>query len=93
MNKNKTNVIWIGKQNWGTTQFDLLELRFSVNLDEMTTLNYSLAFEKAKRLLQSWKWRPLTPIGRIMVIRILFYQNLYICLPQFLPLIINLLKK
>ena len=46
MNKNKTKVIGIGKQkhskdklsvdanlNWGTTQFDLLGLRFSVNLD------------------------------------------------------------
>ena len=65
MNKNKTKVIWIGKQkhskdklsvdanlDWGTTQFDLLGLRYSVNLDEMTTLNYSLAFEKAKKLLQ-----------------------------------------
>ena len=71
INKNKTKMIWIGKQNldWGTTQFDLLALRFSVNLDEMTTLNYSLAFEKAKKLLQSWKWRPLTPIGRITVIK------------------------
>ena len=35
----------------------------------MTTLNYFLAFEKAKTLLQSWKWRPLTPIGRITVIK------------------------
>ena len=73
MNKNKTKVIWIGKRkhskdklsvdanlDWGTTQFDLLGLRFSVNLDEMTTLNYSLAFEKAKKLLQSWQGRPLT---------------------------------
>ena len=59
MNKNKTKVIWIGKRkhskdklsvdanlNWGTTQFDLLGLRFSVNLDKMTTLNYSLDFVK-----------------------------------------------
>ena len=57
MNKTKTKVIWIGKRkhskdklsvdanlDWATTQFDLLGLRFSVNLDEMTTLNYSLAF-------------------------------------------------
>ena len=82
MNKNKTKVIWIVKQkhskdklsvdvnlDWGTIQFYLLGLRFPVNLDKMTTLNYSLAFEKAKKLLQSWKWRPLTPIGRITVIK------------------------
>ena len=56
MNKTKTKVIWIGKQkrskdklsvdanlDYGTTQFYLVELRFSVNLNEMTTLNYSLA--------------------------------------------------
>ena len=35
----------------------------------MTTLNYSLAFEKAKKLLQPWKWRSLTPIDRITVIK------------------------
>ena len=82
VNKNKTKVIWIVKQkhskdklsvdanlDWGTIQFYLLGLRFPVNLDKMTTLNYSLAFEKAKKLLQSWKWRPLTPIGRITVIK------------------------
>ena len=35
----------------------------------MTTLNYFLNFEKAKKLLQSRKWRPLTPIGRITAIK------------------------
>ena len=98
MNKNKTKVIWIGKRkhskdklsvdanlDWGTTQFDLLGLRFSVNLDEMTTLNYSLAFEKAKKLLQSWKWRPLTPIGRITVIKTFIlskFIHLFITIPS-----------
>ena len=54
---------------WGTTQFDLLGIKFSVDLDKMVSLNYSLALEKVKKTLHLWKWRPLTPIGRITVIK------------------------
>ena len=78
MNTTKTKVIWIGdkkhsseklpvshKLEWGTDRFNLLGVLFSVSLDEIPTLNYSTAFEKAK----NWKRRSLTPFGKITIIK------------------------
>ena len=56
MNTTKTKLIWIGRKKyskekinisaklqWGTTTFNLLGIIFSVNLDDMPSLNYSSA--------------------------------------------------
>ena len=98
MNKTKTKVIWIGKRkhtkdklsvnatlDWGTTQFDLLGIRFSVDLDDMIPLNYARALERAKQLLHLWKLRPLTPFGRITVIKALIlskFVHLFTTMPS-----------
>ena len=98
MNKNKTKAIWIGKRkhsidklsvnaplDWGTTQFDLLGIRFSVDLQEMTNLNYSLALEKSEKLLHSWKKRAVTPLGKITVIKTFIiskFAHLFTCIPS-----------
>ena len=98
MNKNKTKVIWIGKRkhsiykllvnaplDWGTTQFDLLGLRFSVDLQEITNLNYSVELEKSEKLLHSWKRRTLNPLGKITVIKTFIISkvtHLFTCIPS-----------
>ena len=82
MNTSKTKLIWIGRKKyskekikvaakleWGTTTFTLLGITFSLNLDDMPSLNYSHAAEKVQKILNSWKGRILTPLGKITVIK------------------------
>ena len=82
MNTTKTKLIWIGRKKyskekinistklqWGTTIFNLLGITFSVNLDDIPSLNYSTTIEKSKKLLNHWKGRILTPLGKINVIK------------------------
>ena len=89
VNSEKTKVIWIGKRknskeklkvslklNWGETRFRLLGLEFSVNLDIMPGLNYEPAIDRIKNIINHWKRRNITPIGKITVIKTLL-------LPQF----------
>ena len=62
INADKTKIIWIGKKSyssekldtdqtlkWGTTSFDLLGINFSVNLEEMTKLNYTPVIASIKK--------------------------------------------
>ena len=78
MNTNKTNVIWIGKKKYskdklqvlvdlecGTTHFNLLGIIFSIDLNEMITLNYSTALENSNILERT---KP-NLFGKIMVIK------------------------
>ena len=84
INSEKTKVIWIGckkhckdklkvqaKLTWGEKRFTLLGLEFSTNLDEMPELNYKNAIQKTKKILNAWKPRNLTPIGRITIVKTL----------------------
>ena len=61
INSEKTNIVWIGskkysqevfhhrlKFNWGTTNFNLLGILFSVDLERMPKLNYSKALKRLK---------------------------------------------
>ena len=92
VNTEKTKLIWIGslkksskklKVNqelcWGETKFSLLGLQFSANLNEMTEINFETAIKKAKTELKSWKYRTLSPIGKIAVLKSLI-------LPKFVHL-------
>ena len=98
MNSEKTKLIWIGsktgtneksvsqKLHWGELRFDLLGITFSCNLNEMPDLNYSQALGRAKQTLNSWKFRCLTPIGKITVIKSLIlskFTHLFGTLPAF----------
>ena len=62
INADKTKIIWIGKKSyssekldtdqtlkWGATSFDLLGINFSVNLEEMTKLNYTPVIASIKK--------------------------------------------
>ena len=96
MNTDKTKVIWIGKKryakdklkvsvklDWGQTEFKLLGLHFSVNLLDIPHLNYSLALKKATSIVNQWKTRLITPIGRIVLIKTMI-------LPQFNHLFLSI---
>ena len=88
MNTTKTKLIWIGRKRysrekldtssklqWGSTTFNLLGIIFSVNLDDMPSLNYSVALEKSKILIANWKKRVLSPIGKITIIKTFTLSN------------------
>jgi hypothetical protein len=83
----KTKAIWIGSQkgsnirlcpnlgiNWETENFKLLGVIFSINLNEMVEINYSI--EEIKRLLASWFKRIITPNGKNVVFKTLALAKL-----------------
>ena len=55
--------------HWGETAFDLLGLKFSVNLDKMIQLNYDKYINQAKETINHWNKRYLTPLGKITVVK------------------------
>ena len=82
MNKEKTKMIWIGekrftkeklsistKLNWGNIEFNLLGIEFSTNLKIISEINYNKAYKKMEAEIEKWKYRYLTPIGRICLIK------------------------
>ena len=82
MNSEKTKLIWIGSKHgskekldvshslqWGESQFNLLGIKFCSNLEEMPHLNFKEALQKAKQVLNPWRSRYLTPLGKISVIK------------------------
>ena len=98
INADKTKIIWIGKKSyssekldtdqtlkWGATSFDLLGINFSVNLEEMTKLNYTPVIASIKKMICTWTQRHLTPIGKITIIKTLALSklsHLFLCLPS-----------
>ena len=97
MNAEKTKVVWIGsemtskrmlntsyKLRWGDSHFNLLGINFSSNLSEMPDLNYENAIMKAKQIINSWRYRYLTPLGKITIIKTLIlskFTHLFMTLP------------
>ena len=86
MNTEKTKMVWIGSREhcreklnisadlqWGDKDFSVLGINFSVNLDTIPELNFNIAMNKAKQLLNCWNSRYLTPIGRITVIKTMVF--------------------
>ena len=89
VNTEKTKLVWLGPKRatlekldvstpleWGTTEFVLLGLEFSVYSNRMVEMNYNKAFEKIERNIRQWKRRYLTPLGKITVIKTLFLSKL-----------------
>lgn len=90
INYTKTKMVWIGskkfsrevfhhtrwKLNWNNSTFDLLGIKFSVTLDEMSSINNEPKLSDIKRILNQWKLRKLTPIGKISVIKTLILPKL-----------------
>ena len=88
VNCDKTKLIWIGskkdskeklnltsKLHWGDSQFTLLGLEISTNLSNIPQINYSKAILKAKRVLNSWRFRYLTPFGKITILKTLILSQ------------------
>ena len=80
MNTENTKMVWIGSRKHcreklnisadlkcGDKDFSFLGINFSVNLDTIPELNFSIAMNKAKQPLNCWNSRYLTPIGRIKI--------------------------
>ena len=98
INNEKTKTIWIGskkfskdvyhhrwKLTWGDTNFSLLGIDFSVNLNDMVYMNYKKQLEKIDKLISQWSRRILTPIGRITIIKTLIISklnHLFLSLPN-----------
>ena len=99
VNSSKTKIIWFGskkfsskvfhhsrwKLDWGATEFVLLGIHFSVDLDKIPDLNYNIQIPKITALIQQWERRSLTPIGRVTVLKSLIVpkiNHLIISLPN-----------
>lgn len=89
INFSKTKLIWIGSKRfsknvyhytrwkffWEQTTFDLLGIKYSVNLDEMIDLNYYNKMEQIVKLIKQWKNRKLTPLGKLSIIKTLLFKR------------------
>ena len=98
VNTDKTQIVWIGKKKyskdkietgrnliWGNSDFNLLGINFSVNLNDIPDNNYDSLIVKIKELLVKWKKRYLTPIGKITIIKALIlpkFNHLFMSLPK-----------
>ena len=64
------------KLDWGTTEFNLLGLQFSVDLNKIPAMNYSLILNKIEKILIRWRKRNLTPVGKITVLKTFVLSSL-----------------
>ena len=84
MNKDKTKLIWIGSKInsksridtnpemlWGENEFTLLGIVFSTDLNNISKMNFEKVLLKATAELNSWKYRILSPIGEITILKTL----------------------
>ena len=69
---------------WGTTEFDLLGIKYSVHLDNMTQINFDKYTNFVHQTINHWNKRYLTPLGKITVIKT-FIMSKYIHLFSALP--------
>ena len=97
MNSDKTKVIWIGckkhskdklnvtaRLEWGVTNFTLLGMEFSTDLEKIPEMNYNKILTQASKIIKSWQYRILTPISKINVIKTLVlskFNHLFISVP------------
>ena len=98
VNFDKTKVIWIGKEKyssnsiktkwklvWNQQSFDMLGIKFHVDLNKMMEINYKSSMSKAEAIIKQWKKRFISPIGRNIVLKTLvlpLFTHLFTCLPD-----------
>ena len=107
VNKDKTKLIWLGKNNvqlnmydtcenllWGASEFVLLGIHFSVDLENITRehLNFTPILNKCEKILYQWKWRRLMPLGKITVVKT-FILSSFNHIFSSLPITNNILVK
>ena len=86
----KTQIVWVGKRKhckeklnvaqdlvWGKDTFNLLGIKFSVDLDLVINLNYDPILDDISKSLNIWKKRFLTPLSKITVMKTLILSKLY----------------
>ena len=97
INCEKTKIIWIGSKKhskekldvtshlkWGETEFTLLGINFSTDINKIPEVNFKNAILSAQKLIRYWQYRNLTSIGRIAVVKSLIlpkFNHLFISLP------------
>ena len=97
VNTEKTKIIWIGKRkhskdkllissklDWGSSEFSLLGINFSVDLERIPQMKYTKALDKARKTMNHWNTRLLTPLGRITIIKSLLvpsFTHLFLSIP------------
>ena len=60
---------------WNTAEFRLLGVTFSVDLNNMSKLNFNPLIEKINKILSQWSRHSLTPLGKITVLKTLILSN------------------
>ena len=109
MNFEKTQIVWIGSRKnsdvrymrdknfiWNPGIFKVLGINFSVNMEEIVTINYENKLQEIDTLLKVWSKRHLTPFGKITVIKTMALAklvHLFINLPDPKVTFINRLNK
>ena len=87
---NKSKILWIGSKCFSNEihqgfrrivwdpggRFSYLGLTFTVDLSNMTELNYSKVLSDINKIMCQWGKRRLTPLGRITVVKTLIIPKL-----------------
>lgn len=89
MNLSKTRAVWVGNRkysdlvlcpeknlSWSHSNFKLLGIEFSLDLDSITELNFSKKIKEVSGILKSWQHRKLTLMGKITVVKSLALPKL-----------------
>ena len=69
---------------WGVSNFTLLGMEFSTDLEKIPEMNYDKILIQASKIIKSWQYRILAPIGKIAVIKTLIlskFNHLFISVP------------
>ena len=77
----------------GESKFSLLGIQFSVNLNDIPHINFDIAMTKVKTELKSWKFRLVSPLGRITVLKTLIlpkFIHLFSSLPVPLSILVEI---
>ena len=109
INTSKTRAVWIGskkfggetfnhryKLDWKQTDFNILGINFSCNLERMIETNFREKIKQLEREFKQWSRRILTPFGRITILKTLIISklnHLFIALPNPTDEILNNLNK
>ncbi|XP_071176505.1 uncharacterized protein [Mytilus edulis] len=89
INSSKTKAVWVGnkkysdlilcpdlKLQWCYSNFKLLGIEFSLDLDSMPEINFSKKIKEVSGILKSWQHRKLTLMGKSTVIKTLALPKL-----------------
>ena len=70
---------------WGSTNFKVLGIIFDVNLEKMIDYNYSSKLTMLQNIINFWKRRNISPLGKITVVKSMLlplFTHLFIALPS-----------